>query len=122
MSFIGKNIKKIRSVKQLSQQQLSDILGVSRASVGSYEEGRAEPKIDTIIRLAKHFSISIDALLTREITVNDILHFKLTKERFPFPVKSGPKEEVSSKVEEKPSMEDRLARLEAMIEKLAGGS
>ncbi len=75
MSFFGKNIKKIRGVKQLSQQAFADIFELKRATLGAYEEGRSEPKIDTIIKVANHFSISIDIILTKEITVNQLLRF-----------------------------------------------
>ena len=46
MSKIGKNIKKIRTVKNLNQQDIADFLGLSRASVGAYEEERAELKLN----------------------------------------------------------------------------
>lgn len=75
MSFFGKNIKKIRGVKSLSQQAFADIFSLKRATLGAYEEGRSEPKIDTIIKVANHFSISIGDILTKEITINQLLSF-----------------------------------------------
>ncbi len=75
MSLFGKNIRKIRLVKKLSQSALADLVNIKRANIGAYEEERAEPKIDFVIRVANHFSISIDALLTKELTVNMILGF-----------------------------------------------
>jgi transcriptional regulator with XRE-family HTH domain len=75
MSFFGKNIKKIRVIKGLSQQAFAEIFSLKRATLGAYEEGRSEPKIDTIIRVANYFSISIDDFLTKEITVNQLLRF-----------------------------------------------
>ncbi len=76
MSFFGKNIKKIRSVQNLSQQAFSKIFDLKRATLGAYEEQRSEPKIETIIKIANYFSISIDDLLTNELTVNELLKFK----------------------------------------------
>lgn len=76
MSFFGKNIRKIRSVKSLSQQAFADLFDLKRGTLGAYEEGRSEPKIETIITIAKHFSIPLDDLLTRELTVNRLLKFK----------------------------------------------
>ena len=76
MSFFGKNIKKIRSVKGLSQQSFAELFDLKRGTLGAYEEGRSEPKIDTIIKIANYFSIPIDALLTSELTVNELLKFK----------------------------------------------
>jgi transcriptional regulator with XRE-family HTH domain len=76
MSFFGKNIKKIRTVKGLSQAAFADIFGLKRATLGAYEEHRSEPKIETIIKIANYFSIKIDTLLTNDITVNELLQFK----------------------------------------------
>ncbi len=76
MSFFGQNIKKIRSVKGLSQQAFADLFSLKRGTLGAYEEGRSEPKIDTLVKVAKYFSISVDSLLTDELTVNELLQFK----------------------------------------------
>lgn len=75
MSFFGTNLKKIRKLKSLSQQELADIIDLKRGTLGAYEEGRSEPKIDTLIRIANYFSISIDGLLQRELTVNELLKY-----------------------------------------------
>jgi transcriptional regulator with XRE-family HTH domain len=76
MSFFGKNIKKIRTVKGLSQAAFAELFGLKRATLGAYEEHRSEPKIETIIKIANYFSIKIDTLLTNDITVNELLQFK----------------------------------------------
>lgn len=92
MSYIGKNIKKIRGIKSLSQQAFAELFDLKRATLGAYEEERSEPKIDTIINIANYFSIPIDDMLTKELTVNQLLKFKgeltigtddISKETFP---------------------------------------
>ncbi len=75
MSFFGKNIKKVRGIKSLSQQAFADLFDLKRGTLGAYEEGRSEPKIETIIKIANYFSISIDDILTAELTVNQLLKF-----------------------------------------------
>lgn len=82
MSKIGKNIQKIRKVKKLSQTAFSELFGLSRTSVGAYEEGRAEPKTDTLIQIAKYFGLSIDSLLTKTIAVNDLYKFSKYDDKF----------------------------------------
>jgi len=77
MSTIGKNIKKIRTVKKLSQAQFAQLFNLARPSVGAYEEGRSEPKIENVIQIARYFGISIDSLLTKELTINDLYKFDL---------------------------------------------
>ncbi len=80
-SFIGDNIKKIRMAKNISQAEFANLFELSRASVGAYEEGRSEPKIETIIQIANTFSLSIDVLLKRELTVGEIYSFGLVNEK-----------------------------------------
>ena len=82
MSFIGKNIKKIRAVKKMSQSEFAQLFHLARPSIGAYEEGRTEPKIDTIIQMAKHFKLSIDILLTKELTINELYQFDIFKKEF----------------------------------------
>ena len=77
MSFFGTNIKKLRRLKSLSQTEFADLLGLKRGTLGAYEEGRSEPKIETIIITANKFSISIDGLLTRELSINELLNFDI---------------------------------------------
>ena len=76
MSLFGKNIRKIRSVKSLSQQAFAEIFDLKRGTLGAYEEGRSEPKIETIIKIANYFSIPIGDILTKELTVNQLLKFR----------------------------------------------
>lgn len=77
MSKIGSNIRKIRMVKGLSQSAFADLFGLSRASIGAYEEGRAEPKVDAVIGIAKYFSLTLDDIYKKEVTVNQLTNFKL---------------------------------------------
>ena len=74
-SFIGENIRRIRQTKNISQAEFATLFGLGRPAVGAYEEGRSEPKIDSIIKMSKYFSISIDALLTKQLTVAEIYSF-----------------------------------------------
>ena len=75
MSYFGKNIKKIRVAKKLTQTEFAKLFDLKRTTVGAYEEGRAEAKIDTIIKIADYFDLTLDQLLRKEITVNEIFHF-----------------------------------------------
>ncbi len=65
MNF-GKNIKELRLKNNLSQQAFAKLFNISRAAVGSYEEERAEPKLDTLIKISTHFNISVEDLLFKK--------------------------------------------------------
>ncbi|RQO39535.1 hypothetical protein DBR39_11260 [Chryseobacterium sp. KBW03] len=73
MSFFGTNIKKIRQVKGLSQKAFADMFDLNRGVISSYEEGRAEPKIETILKVAHHFNLNLDKLLTEPLQVNQLV-------------------------------------------------
>ncbi len=67
--------------KNISQAEFATLFDLARASIGAYEEGRSEPKIDTIIQIANTFRLSIDVLLRRELTVGEIYSFGLVNEK-----------------------------------------
>lgn len=73
MSFFGTNIKKIRQVKGLSQKAFADLFDLNRGVISSYEEGRAEPKIDTIIKVAGYFNLDLNKFLTETLQVNQLV-------------------------------------------------
>lgn len=73
--LFGKNLKKIRSVHGLSQQEFADIFDLKRGTLGAYEENRSNPKLETVIKIATNFSIGLEDLLISELTVNKLLKF-----------------------------------------------
>ncbi len=120
MSYFGRNIRKIRNAKNISQTEFAKLFNLTRASIGAYEEGRAEAKIDTIISIANYFEISIDTLLVEELTLNDIFHLsKRTKaisdknKATNKPIKNHNDEYLNSKGYS--SIEQRLFRIETKL-------
>jgi transcriptional regulator with XRE-family HTH domain len=75
MTHIGKNIKKIRNVKGLSQQSFADLFSLTRGNISSYEESRAEPKIEVIVKIANFFGIPLSDLIEKDLSVNELLHY-----------------------------------------------
>ena len=63
---IGEKIYKLRTERNLSQGDLSEILEVSRQSVSKWENGAATPDLDKIIKLSEIFGITIDELVKSE--------------------------------------------------------
>ncbi len=87
MSKIAKNISVLRALKKLSQTQLADELEISRSRLGSYEESRAEPPYDLLIKIADHFHIAIDALVRGDLAKTDPESLmEVGKNRILFPV------------------------------------
>ncbi|MEL6635013.1 MAG: LexA family transcriptional regulator [Bacteroidota bacterium] len=65
---IGHNLKYLRKMRNLTQQQLADELNIRRSSIGAYEECRAAPKNDALISISEFFNVSIDLLLKEDIS------------------------------------------------------
>lgn len=65
---LGLNIKYLRKVRNLTQDQLADKIGVNRAMIGSYEEGRAVPKLPALQILSHYFNVSIDSLVNVDLS------------------------------------------------------
>ena len=64
MSTIGKNIKKLRQEKELSQDKLSKIADLSLNTVVKIElDESPNPTIETIQKIAKALGVSVDDLL-----------------------------------------------------------
>lgn len=60
---IGKAINKLRSDANLSQEQFATLFGVSQQSVQKWENGDSVPELSKIIKISKHFGVSLDALI-----------------------------------------------------------
>ena len=58
-------LKQLRLNRGLYQKQISEMLGVDRTTYGKYETEDSEPPIDTLIRLADFYGVSLDFLVGR---------------------------------------------------------
>ena len=66
MSF-AENLKQLRKERQLSQEELAEILDVSRQAVSKWEQGIGYPEVEKLLLLARKMSVSLDSLLETEI-------------------------------------------------------
>jgi len=62
MSFAAK-LQEIRTEHGISQEELAEMLNVSRQSVSKWERGRGYPEIDKLIHISERFGVSLDDLL-----------------------------------------------------------
>ena len=65
---LGEKIAKQRKELNFTQEQLADILGVSRQSISKWESDIAYPETDKLIELGKLFDCSMDYLLKDDVT------------------------------------------------------
>ena len=65
---LGEKLSKIRKENNYTQEQLAEILGVSRQSISKWESDIAYPETDKLIKIGKLFECSMDYLLNEDIT------------------------------------------------------
>ncbi len=71
--LLSQNIRYLRKTIGLTQAELAERLGVNRPVIGAYEEGRAEPRLQTLKIMAHFFKVSIDDLLDKDLSTGESL-------------------------------------------------
>jgi Predicted transcriptional regulators len=74
MSTVGNNIKKFRTEKNITQEELAEKLSVSRQAVSNWECGKTEPDIDTLHKIAAILDVSIEELIYGEKREHTIIN------------------------------------------------
>lgn len=104
MNYLGKNLKYLRKKHGLTQEQCAEKLGVKRAIIGAYEEGRVEPKINTLLTICNYFKVNLDDFLTKELGTDTPPRFDATGARLRvLPITTTPEKELCSIVHKKAS-------------------
>ena len=87
MKYLSNNIKHIRSLKGLTQEQFAEDLKVSRSRISSYEENRAVPPIDFLVELSEYFNIPLDILIKNDLSAaTDVSFIEIGNKRVLFPI------------------------------------
>lgn len=59
-------LKVLRAMRDWSQQELADRLGVSRQSVNAIETGKYDPSLPLAFKIAETFAMAIEEIFERE--------------------------------------------------------
>ena len=88
--MFGKILKELREAADMNQEQLGKLIGISKSTIGMYEQGKRKPQNDEILKkIASVFSVSIDYLLgyapnsEPQPTIRDLGIEPLTLKDFP---------------------------------------
>ena len=71
--MLGMRIAILRISKSWSQAELARRIGVSASAVGMYEQGRREPSLGLLVRLAQELGATTDYLLMGKMSDSDPL-------------------------------------------------
>ncbi|MBV6644597.1 MAG: helix-turn-helix domain-containing protein [Cyclobacteriaceae bacterium] len=69
---IADNIKFLRKKAGYTQEQFAQQVGIKRSVVGAYEEGRAEPRLQTLSKIAEVLNTTADAMINQDLTTGKI--------------------------------------------------
>jgi transcriptional regulator with XRE-family HTH domain len=67
MSIVSNNIKYLRRLNGLTQEQFARKIGIKRSLLGAYEEARANPNLTNLKNMAATFGVSVDSLLKNDL-------------------------------------------------------
>lgn len=63
---VGQFLRKLRSEKSVTQEQLAEFLGVSNRSISRWENGATMPDFDLLIEIAGYYDVKIEEILDGE--------------------------------------------------------
>ncbi|REA64169.1 transcriptional regulator [Dyadobacter luteus] len=67
MSIVSNNIKYLRKLSGLTQEQFANKIDIKRSLLGAYEEARANPNLTNLENMASAFGISVDNLIKSDL-------------------------------------------------------
>ncbi|MEQ8624935.1 MAG: LexA family transcriptional regulator [Vicingaceae bacterium] len=68
MNYFSSNLKYLRKQKGLNQTDFARKIGTNRPKIGSYEEGRAEPNLETLQNVSHFFKVKLDDLIEKDLS------------------------------------------------------
>ena len=63
MPAINENLKLLRKAKGMTQEEVADLISVTRQTVSSYESGRTQPDLEILRRLAEAYQADLNDVL-----------------------------------------------------------
>ena len=79
MLYLAENLKKYRIMKNLTQEDVADFLGISSQSVSKWERGECYPDITFLPALANIFETSVDLLIGMDVIRAEETRFNIHK-------------------------------------------
>lgn len=64
--MVGKNIKKFRSDKKLTQEDMAEKLNVTRQAISNWETEKTQPDIETLHNIAQALDVSVEEIIYGE--------------------------------------------------------
>lgn len=75
---LGKNIQYLRKQKKITQEQLSEIMSVSRQTISRWEADEIIPELNKLVSLSEVFSCKLDTLVKADMPACDEIYSEIT--------------------------------------------
>ncbi len=72
-SYLARNLRHLRRLRQMSQEELALNVGLNRGNIASYENGTAEPKICNLLKISELFKVSVIDLTQKDLSREDVM-------------------------------------------------
>jgi len=82
---LGNNIRKFRKMRGLTQEVLSEKIGITPVFMSQIETASRHPSLETVVKISKELNTSVDMLLFNCIyndNISDFIDTGLTREQF----------------------------------------
>ena len=78
---LGKNIQYLRKQKKITQEQLAEIMSVSRQTISRWEADEIIPELNKLVILSEMFSCKLDTLVKEDLLACDEIYWETTIKR-----------------------------------------
>ena len=59
-------LKELRKERNLTQEELGELIGISKVSISNYENGKRNPDVEMLLKFSDYYNVSIDYLIRGE--------------------------------------------------------
>lgn len=78
---LGKNIQHLRKQKKITQEQLAEIMSVSRQTISRWEADEIIPELNKLVSLSDVFPCKLDTLVKEDLTADDEIYSEIIIKR-----------------------------------------
>ena len=75
------NLKQLRLSEQKTQKEIAEIINTTQYTYSNYETGYTQPTIETLVKLADYYNVSIDYLVGRQFN-NEVGYLSVDDKNF----------------------------------------
>lgn len=65
LKTLGRKIQRLRGVRGITQEELAEMVGISRVYMGYIEQGRESPSLKLLMKLSKKLGVKVEDLFHR---------------------------------------------------------